>query len=178
MALQIMASEFPASQSAQENPSSTQPPQPPPALGSMASYQGLTVRSIDFPDRPESDRQRLRQLIPQKSGEPLDRDRVRESIQALHTSGRFADVRVEAERTADGQVAVAFVTSPNYFIGGVNVEGALKRPTTNQVVNATKFQLGELFTPEKLERALKNMKQLMEENGYYRSVISEEEQKH
>jgi outer membrane protein assembly complex protein YaeT len=46
------------------------------------------------------------------------------------------------------------------------------------MVNATKFQLGELFTPQKLERALKNMKQLMEDNGYYRSTISEEEQKH
>ncbi len=178
MALQIMASEFPASQSAQENPSSTQPPQPPPALGSMASYQGLTVQSIDFPDRPESDRQRLRQLIPQKSGEPLDRDRVRESIQALHTSGRFADVRVEAERTADGQVSLAFITSPNYFVGGVNVEGTPSVPAANHVVNATKFQLGELFTHEKLDRALKNIKPLMEENGYYRSTVSEEEQKH
>src|SRR5712692_5841734 len=173
-----MAAESGAPQSAQETPSSSQPPQPSPALGSMASYQGLTVQSIDFPDRPESDRERLRQLIPQKPGEPLDRDRIRESIQALHATGRFADVRVEAERTASGQVAVAFVTSPNYFIGGVNVEGTPSRPAPNQVANATKFQLGELFTHEKLDRALKNMKQLMEENGYYRSTISEEEQKH
>jgi outer membrane protein insertion porin family len=173
-----MAPPSTAPQSSQETPSSSQPPQPLPALGSIASYQGLTVQSIDFPDRPESDRRHLRQLIPQKSGGPLDRDRIRESIQALHATGRFADVRVEAERTASGQVSVAFVTSPNYFIGGVNVEGALKRPTANQVINATKFQLGELFTPEKLERALKNMKQLMEENGYYRSVISEEELEH
>ncbi len=120
----------------------------------------------------------MRLLIPQKSGEPLDRDRVRESVQALHATGRFADVRVEAERTAGGQVSLAFITSPNYFVGQVNVEGVPGTLATNQTVNATKFQLGEVFTHEKLDRALKNMKQLMEENGYYRSTISEEEQKH
>ncbi|HEV2714764.1 MAG TPA: POTRA domain-containing protein, partial [Terriglobales bacterium] len=178
MAPESMAAESPAPQSAQENPSSSQPPQPSPALGSIASYQGLTVQSIDFPDRPESDREHLRQLIPQKPGEPLDRDRIRESIQALHATGRFADVRVEAERTADGRVSLAFITSPNYFVGQVNVEGVPGTLATNQTVNATKFQLGELFTQEKLDRALKNMKQLVQENGYYRSTISEEEQKH
>jgi outer membrane protein insertion porin family len=178
LTLEIMAPEFVASQSAQGNPSSTQQPQPLPGLDSIASYQGLKVQSIDFPDRPESDRQRLRELIPQKSGEPLDRESIRASVQVLHASGRFADVRVEAERTSENQVSLTFITSPNYFVGEVSVEGTPSHPAANQAVNATKFQLGELFTPEKLDRALKNMKQLMEENGYYRSTISEEEKKH
>ncbi len=43
-------------------------------------------------------------------------------------------------------------------------------------MNSSKFQLGELFTPEKLDRALKNIKQLMEENGYYRSSVSDAEE--
>jgi outer membrane protein assembly complex protein YaeT len=147
-------------------------------MAAASSYLGLPVAGVDFPGVAQADVERLRQLIPQKSGQPLDRDRIRESIQALHASGRFADVRVEATRTADGQVALSFVTTANYFVGQITVEGTPARPTENQVANASKFQLGELFTREKLERALSSIKRLMEENGYYRSTISDEEQEH
>jgi outer membrane protein assembly complex protein YaeT len=44
------------------------------------------------------------------------------------------------------------------------------------VVNASKFQLGDLFTRDQVERALANIKQLMQENGYYRSLVNEQEQ--
>ena len=142
------------------------------------SYMGLPVASVDFPGIAQADLERLRQLIPQKSGQPLDRDRIRESIQALHATGRFEDVRVEATRSGDGRVAVFFVTSPNYFVGQITVESTPARPTENQVANASKLQLGELFTHEKLDRAQSGIKRLMEENGYYRSSINAEEQKH
>jgi outer membrane protein assembly complex protein YaeT len=144
----------------------------------IALYQGLTVGEIRWPDLPsEADQKRLRELIPQRAGEPVDRDLIRESIHKLHDTGRFADVRVEAERTQDGKVALSLFTAPNYFVGDVDVVGVPNRPTAGQVVNASKFQLGELFTPDQVERAVANIKRLMEENGYYRSTITEEEHK-
>ncbi|HXM22879.1 MAG TPA: POTRA domain-containing protein [Terriglobales bacterium] len=154
--------------------------QPPamPVEDSMARYQALTVEDIRWPDVPsEVDQKRWRELIPQKAGEPLDRDLIRESIHKLHDTGRFADVRVEAERTQDGKVSLSFFTAPNYFVGDIDVEGVPNRPTAGQVVNASKFQLGELFTPDQVERALTNIKRLMQENGYYRSSVSEQERK-
>ena len=144
----------------------------------MASYQGLTLDEIRWPDvSSEVDQKRLRELIPQQAGEPLDRDLIRESIHKLYDTGRFADVRVEAERAQDGKVSLSFFTAPNYFVGDVDVEGVPNRPTAGQVVNASKFQLGELFTPDQVERALTNIKRLMQENGYYQSSIHEEEHK-
>jgi outer membrane protein insertion porin family len=166
---------------AQENP----PSQPAgegtksqPAQSGTSSYEGLGVASVEFPGVSQADLERLRQLIPQKSGEPLDRDRIRESIQALHATGRFDDVRVEATRTGDGRVVLSFITTANYFVGQITVEGTPNRPTENQVANASKFQLGEVFTGEKLDRALSGIKRLMEENGYYQSTVSADEQKH
>ena len=152
--------------------------QPVSTFENISSYQGLTVADIQIPDMAVGDQKPLRQLIVQQTGKPLDRELIRESIQALYATGRFADIRVEAERDAAGLVRLSFITSPNYFIGQVNVEGAPSRPAANQLANASKLPLGELFTREKLERALKNIKQLMEENGYYHSSISEEEKKH
>ncbi len=169
-------SSTPGTQEQQQPQEQPQEQPQPSSLGGMSRYLGLTVSAINFPEVKEASR--LTQIIEQKAGQPLDRDRIRRSIQTLHGTGRFADIQVEAERTADNQVSLTFLTAPNYFVGEVNVEGAPSRPTPNQVVNATKFQLGELFTREKLERALKNIQQLMEQNGYYKSSAREEEQKH
>jgi outer membrane protein insertion porin family len=149
-----------------------------PSANEFNPYQGLIVQSIEFPDVSYADPEQLRRLIAQKVGQPLDRDLVRQSIQILHSTGRFADIRVEAERTPEGRVSLLFVTRPNYFIGEVEVEGAPSPPAANQVVNASKLQLGEPFTRENLDRALKNIEQLMQQNGYYRSVVAEEERSH
>jgi outer membrane protein assembly complex protein YaeT len=144
----------------------------------LAPYQGLTVGEIRWPNAfSEADKKRLDDLILEQAGGPVDRDLIRESIHKLHDTGRFADVRVEAERMQDGKVSLSFVTAPNYFIGDIDVEGVPSRPTAGQVANASKFQLGELFTADQLERALTNIKRLMQENGYYRSVVGEQEHK-
>ena len=59
-------------------------------------------------------------------------------------------------------------------MGAVDVEGAPRHPTYNQIVNATKLQLGELYTVDKLNRALQNIRQLLQENGYYRARVTGE----
>jgi outer membrane protein assembly complex protein YaeT len=112
-------------------------------------------------------------LLPQKVGEPLDRGRIRDSIRALYATGRFADIQAEVTPSGQG-VRLAFTTSANLFVGAVDVDGAPTRPTTNQIVNASKFQLGELYTREKLDRALENVRQLMQEGGYYRARVTAE----
>jgi outer membrane protein insertion porin family len=137
----------------------------------MSEYTGRTVQSIELPG--VSDRDHLLQMLPQKPGQPLDRDQVRESIRVLFATGRFADI--QAEVTPSGSnVVLTFTTSLNFFVGAVDVEGAPSRPNNNQVVNATKLQLGELHTVSKLDHGLQNVRQLMQENGYYRARVTAE----
>jgi outer membrane protein insertion porin family len=137
----------------------------------MAAYAGRTVESIELSGVP--DRDHLLEMLPQKSGQPLDRDHVRESIRILFATGRFADIQAEVTPSGPG-VRLAFTTSLNCFVGAVDVEGAPSRPSHNQIVNASKFQLGELHTLDKLDRALRNIRQLMQENGYYRARVTAE----
>ena len=149
--------------------------QPTPA----SNYEGLMVSEVAFPEVTQPGELKLLvDLVPQKPGQPLDRRKVRDSIQALNGTGRFADIRAEANRTPDGRVALSFRTSPNYFIGDVSVEGNPSHPTTGQVENASKLNLGELFTREKIERAIEIIRQLMQQNGYYRSKVTEREVEH
>ena len=167
----------------QQTPSESQAAEPQPAVipgeDAMARYQGLVVAEIRWPDIPAAvDQKRWRELIPQQAGQPLDRQLIQESIHKLHQTGRFADIRVEAELAPGGKVIVSFFTTPNYFVGSVIVHGAPTRPSAGQIANASKFQLGELFTPDQLERARSNIRDLMHDNGYYLFSISDEEKKY
>ncbi len=150
-------------------PSKAQQNSEPSALAAMSAYAGQTVNSIDLPGVPDASR--LLPTLPQKSGEPLDRDKVRESIRVLFATGLFSDIEAEVA-PGSGGVDLTFTSSPNFFVGSLNVEGAPLHPNSNQIINASKFQLGELYIPDKLDRALQNIRQLMQENGYYRAKVT------
>jgi len=154
----------PAQNSGTATPSATLP--------SMSSLQGLTVQEVRFPDLSAKEQEHMRALVPIKAGGALSREAVRQCMEALYATRRFADISAQAERTATGNVALIFVTRPNYFVGAVNVEGNPNRPNANQITNASKLQLGEVFTAEKLDRALRNIKQIMQENGFYKSNVT------
>ena len=137
----------------------------------MSAYSGRTVQAIELPG--VADRDHLLAMLPQKAGQPLDRDQVRESIRVLFATGLFADIQAEAVPSGPG-VLLTFTTVLNFFVGAVEVEGAPNRPNSNQIVNASKFQLGELYVPDKLNSALQNVRQLLQENGYYRARVTAE----
>lgn len=161
--------EFPANNTSASKSSSAQAQ----TGSSPTEYQGRIVQSVELPGVGQRDREHLLQSLPQKSGMPLDRNQVRDSIRALFSTGRFADIQAEVTPSGFG-VVLTFTTSPNFFIGALDVEGAPTRPNRNQIVNASKFQLGELYTREKMERAIRNIQQLMQENGYYRARVTAE----
>ena len=127
------------SSAAVSSPSSQEQATTASTLASMSAYVGRPVKSIDLPRL--SNINHFLSLLPQKAGQPLDRDQVRDSIRILFATGRFADI--QAEVTPSGpDVLLSFVTSPNFFVGAVDVEGATNHPSYNQIVNASKFDLG------------------------------------
>ena len=138
-----------------------------------AHYEGKLVQSVELPGAVQRDREHLLQLLPQKAGVPLQRALVSDSIKVLYATGRFADIQAEVTPSGQG-VQLSFVTSPNFFVGAVDVEGAPSRPNANQIENASKLQLGERFGSDKLDRGLENIRQLMQENGYYRARVTAE----
>ena len=138
-----------------------------------SEYEGKTIVAVELPRVAERDWDHLLELVPVKQGSPLTRDQVRTSIRALYATGRFADIQAEVTPSGSG-VVLSFVTSANYFVGAIEVEGAPGRPSSNQIVNSSKFQLGERYSQDKLDRALENVRQLMQENGYYKARVTAE----
>ncbi len=92
------------------------------------------------------DAESLLSMLPQKMNEPLDRYKVKESVQALYNTGRFAEIHVEAQRNPAGEVVLAFDARENYFFGSILAEGSPAHPSDNQLVTASKLIIGEQYT--------------------------------
>ena len=142
----------------------------------FAEYQGRTVAQVQFSGVEGNYENQLRQVLAIKAGDTVERDKIRDSINALYATGRFADIQVEAQKTAEHQVVLVFVASPNYFVGEVNVDNAPTHPSATQIINASKLQLGDLYTHEKLQLGLRRITTLLEENGYYHAQATGEEE--
>src|SRR5262249_53347258 len=116
---------------------STQPAVPPPAPalpGGLNSLQGLRVAGIQINSPAVHNPEVLISLLPQKANEPLDRNKVRQSVQALYNTGRFAEIQVEAQRTPKGEVVLVFDARENYFFGSLLAEGSPGRPSDSQLI--------------------------------------------
>ena len=82
---------------------------------------GRIVSAVAMQAAPE-DLPRLAPYVEVKRGDPFDPAAVRRSVQLLYATGRFEDVLVEADETADG-VALLFHPIPAPLFAAVRVEG-------------------------------------------------------
>jgi outer membrane protein insertion porin family len=150
------------------------PPETPAQFGSIVPYLGLTIGRIELPGVPQEEVVGLVAAMPLKIGEPLTRENLHDAMQALYATGRFADIQAEADRIDTG-VRLRFQTVANYFVGTVTIEGVSANPSANQLASVTRLQLGELYSKEKLDRALEGVQRVLEENGLRQSKVSSSE---
>jgi len=148
-------------------------------LSGINKYLGLRVGEVLIEGlRDQAAGQRVRELIVQPAQAPLDRIKLRQSVHALYATGRFADVEVEVERDRKGELTLVFLVWPNYFIGTVTVDGLPKHITSHQVINASKLRLGELYTREKMDAALRAVQGVLQDNGFYQAKTADQEEFH
>jgi outer membrane protein insertion porin family len=149
-------------------------PATPPDIGSLTSVVGRRVHDIQFRGAPAIvDPQRLLSLIPQEAGQPLDKRKLRASIRALYATGRFQDIQVAVEPAPENELSLVVIATQNQFVGPVGVTGAPRHgPTDHQLVNASKLQLGELLSDERVKEAIAGIERVLEANGFYRTKIT------
>jgi outer membrane protein insertion porin family len=138
----------------------------------LSRYEGLPVREVLIRSDAKVDPSLVSQL-PAQANQPLDRKKIRASVQKLFATRQFQDIQVEAEKNQRGEVTLVFVAEENYFVNGIFVDGVPQHaPTATQLINATKMELGELYTQAKLDAAKQNMQRLLLDNGYYHSTVA------
>jgi len=150
------------------------PTLPTPQLGLLNRFTGRLVHDIQFRGVSEAaDVRRLLSLIPQKAGQPLDKHKLRASLQALYATGRFQDLQAEAEPAPQDELSLVFIAKQNQFVGLVGVTGTPRHgPSDHQLVNASKLQLGELVTEQRLRQAVEGVSRVLEEDGFYGATVT------
>ncbi|MBI4465135.1 MAG: BamA/TamA family outer membrane protein [Acidobacteria bacterium] len=146
-----------------------------------AVWEGVPVVAIyqrqADPQQPPMDAASFQGLLAQKPGEPFSRDKVRESIQRLYATGRFANIQVDAQQQ-DGGAVLTFLTESHYFIGSVLVRGVSPPPTENQLHSAAQLPLGQLFGQEEIQPAIEGLRRVLEDEGYFQAQIVPTYQRH
>ena len=141
-------------------------------FGAIAPYLGLTIDAIEFPGVAPEEAAALGALTSLKVGDPLTRDGLHDAMKALFASGRFSDIQAEAERAATTGVIIRFRTAASFFVGIVAVDGVSANPSQNQLASATRLQLGELYSQDKVDRALAGIQRVLEENGFHQAKVT------
>lgn len=153
--------------SAAINPAAPPAAAPTTTQSPLSRYEGLPVREVRIQSHAPVNPNLVAQL-PLQANQPLDRRKLRASVQKLFATRQFQDIQVEAEKDQRGEVTLVFIAEENYFVNGIFVDGVPQHaPTATQLINATKMELGELFTQDKLNEALQNIRRLLVDNGYY-----------
>ncbi|HUI83048.1 MAG TPA: outer membrane protein assembly factor BamA [Candidatus Binatia bacterium] len=140
----------------------------------LSRYEGRTVTEVGFRGIAGIDEAMLRSLVQQKTGEPLDRGKLRASIRKLYATGRFATLDVEAEPAPQNGVELSFVVTENYFNGAVSVDGTPPKgnPKPHQLVAASQLDLGDTFSNDRIATSIERMKKILADNGYYEATIT------
>ncbi len=135
-------------------------------------YEGRTIVAIEYEPVQVLDPTDLAKAQPLKKGEPLRARDVASAIDGLFATGRFEDIAVEAEPVAEG-VVVRFRTKPQWFVGGVDVEGKTALPPNRGEIESTaRFTLGAPFREEDINHAIDSMTRLLKSNGFYDAAIT------
>lgn len=113
---------------------------------------------------------RDRAIASLRLGDPLSLRNVSTAIERLYLTGRFADIAVDAREQNEG-VAIRFIIEPAAFIRNVVVLGAEDPPTSSQLANATKLQLGERFEQNALRQSTEGLLERLRANGFYLAKV-------
>jgi outer membrane protein insertion porin family len=138
--------------------------------GVLGPWQGMPVRRISFEGVDASRIDPLPGHLAQAEGAPLTAKDLQKSLRELFATGLYETVEVEASALEDG-VALVFRGTPRAFIGTVSVDGARGATINTQLNRASQLTAGTRFTPARLSQAIEQMRQTLEDNGFYEPQI-------
>jgi outer membrane protein assembly complex protein YaeT len=145
------------------------------AQDTASSFEGKNIVRIDFPTDQPLDAKELQDILESQGirlHHPLSQDAVRAAIQRLFRTGRFSDIRVNAEPAPNG-VVLQFLTKNAWFVGDVSVTGKTPEPpNAGQLSNASRLDLGTPFDPAMLKPAEDNILKLLVANGFYEASVT------
>jgi len=109
-------------------------------------------------------------VVSQEVGQPLDASKIAASLKKLYATGRFTELRAQAE-PGQGGVHLLFVGRARYFVGVVQVEGTPSALEPRVLLTSSRLRLGQPVSDDVLIAAQKHISEILASNGYYRAIL-------
>jgi outer membrane protein assembly complex protein YaeT len=109
-------------------------------------------------------------VVSQEVGQPLDPSKIATSLKKLYATGRFTELRAEAE-PGQGGVHLLFVGRAQYFVGVVQVGGTPSALEPRVLLTSTHLRLGQPISDDILIAAQRRISEMLASNGYYRATV-------
>jgi outer membrane protein insertion porin family len=138
-------------------------------------WKGLRVDKILFQGVTFDAADTLPKELPQKEGMPLDPQLVRASLRRLFVSGRYRDISVRGVRQGDA-VTLIFTGVARYYVGRVTIDGVKNDRLASLLEFATKLSPGTAFNESQITAGAEGIKEMLQQQGYYESVMSADSQ--
>ena len=142
-----------------------------PGPDTLEAWKGLRVVKVEFQGVVFDAKDPLPDELPQRTGEPLDPDKVTASIRRLFASGRYRNIRLNGIRE-NGGVTLIYVGTPRYFVGRVEITGVKDERLASLLEYATKLQPGTDFSQAMITTGTEGVRQALASSGYFQPTIA------
>jgi len=137
---------------------------------SVWEWKGLLVNRIEFTGVTFDASDTLPGELPQKTGEPLDPQKVRESTRRLFASGRYRDITVRGVKEGS-EVTLIFAGVPRYYVGRVTITGVKSDRLSSLLEYATKLNAGTAYTDTSVAAGTEGIRDVLRSNGYHEPKV-------
>lgn len=142
-----------------------------PARIDPSLFEGVRIAAVQYdpPQQPLTSEE-LAQRVTFRPGELFHAEDLQLSLQNLFSSGRYADLAIDAQQSSSG-LFLRFVTKPAYFVGRITVGGLKSPPSPGQVYEATKLRLGTKYEDTSRTQATEAIQNELRQNGLYSAQV-------
>jgi outer membrane protein insertion porin family len=138
---------------------------------SLRAWAGLKIEAIQFSGVSGPMLEPLPSQLEVQAGQPMDAQKIRQSLRRLYATGLYRAIDVEGIRHGD-LVTIIFKGTPTTFIGRITVNGVKDDRLSSVLQRSTKLNPGTVFSDNKLTVADDALKSMLQNYGYYESKIS------
>ena len=116
--------------------------------------------------------QDVRELISIRKGELYSLKKIDQSIKQIYQTGLFSDIRVL--RSGDARVDLTFVLTHNLIVRSLSFSEGKDLPRTKMRGAVEVLRPGSLFSEDKIDQAVGELRKLLEREGYFEPEIRAE----
>ena len=140
-------------------------------LPGLSRYQGKTVTAIDFAGVDRAALEPLPGQLPQQAGQPLDPQKVRDSLRRLYATGLYD--RIDLDGTlVEGGVRLTFAGAARSFFGAVTIAGVKSDRLSAQLARSTGIDLGTPYSDDAVNKGKAAILESLETSGFHQAKVA------